>query len=776
MFDRMRNLLARAGKSAVAHLKRRGDAFLERGDWEQAATCYRQLIAVAPGELDARLNLGYALIEQKRPDEAQEVLRRALEIDPHSVDALFMLGGIAHARDDLRQAAWHWGRLQSIQPDFERVYGGLFHSLFRSGQIEKARAIILEGLRRYPDTAEFHYYLGNLQAGGKEHDAAIQSFERALALEPGSAELHNDLGVALQAQGRVDEAIVSYGKAFALRPDFAEALINHGGASAVLYRYDEALSSYDRALQIQSDSADALSARGNLLVHMKRYDDAIASYEQALRIRPDDVQTLFNHGTALSCAQRYEDAARSVSRALEIDPDYAYGVGQLFSVRIFACDWSGYAAEAAAINQSVSTGKNAMAPFPFLAVARSAAIQRDCARIYAAENYPASRQPLWTGERYRHEKIRVAYLSADFHDHATAYLMAEMFEVHDRTRFETTAISFGPDSKSDMRKRLQRSFDRFVDVRDKTDREIALLLREMEIDIAVDLKGFTTDSRMGILAHRAAPVQVNYLGYPGTLGVDYIDYIVADRYVIPAEHRHHYTEKVVWLPDSYQVNDSKRRIAGRKPTRQEAGLPPSGFVFCCFNNNYKITPDIFDRWMNLLNRVTGSVLWLLEDNADASRNLRKEAASRGVNPDRLVFAPRMELDEHLARHQLADLFLDTLPYNAHTTASDALWAGLPVLTCTGDAFAGRVAAGLLAAAGLPELIAHDLDEYEALALKIALTPSLLDELRAKLARNRAHAPLFDAGRFCRHIEQAYIAMWERAQRGEPPAHLEIDPV
>ena len=369
----------------------------------------------------------------------------------------------------------------------------------------------------------------------------------------------------------------------------------------------------------------------------------------------------------------------------------------------------------------------------------SAAAQLACARTFVADRFPAAATPLWRGERYRHDRIRVAYLSADFHEHATAHLIAGLFEMHDAARFELTAVSFGPETGDPMRERLRRAFPHFVDVRDRSDRDVAAMLRESEIDIAVDLKGFTANSRTGILALRPAPVQVNYLGYPGTMGAPYIDYIIADRHVIPPDHDIHYTEKVVRLPDAYQVNDATRRIAEPAPTRAEAGLPEAGFVFCCFNSNYKITPEIFAVWMRLLERVPGSVLWLLEGNPLASENLRAEAKRRGVAPDRLIFAPTLPADLHLARHRLADLFLDTRPVNAHTTASDALWAGLPLVTCVDDAFAGRVAASLLHAVGLPELVARDLEQYEAIALRVATTSSLRSELRARLAQNRSHA-------------------------------------
>ena len=386
-----------------------------------------------------------------------------------------------------------------------------------------------------------------------------------------------------------------------------------------------------------------------------------------------------------------------------------------------------------------------------------------------AEECPPAARPLWRSERYHHDKIRIAYLSTDFRAHAVAFLIVGIFEHHDKDRFETIAISFSRDDKSETRTRIETAFDRFIDVQEMSDSEVAALMREMEIDIAIDLNGYTGDSRTAILAHRPAPVQVNYLGYPGTMGAPYIDYIIADRMVIPEAQQNHYSEKIVYLPDAYQANDRKRRVADRTPTRSEAGLPERGFVFASFNNTYKIGPEVFDVWMRLLRSIEGSVLWLLEDNAIAGANVKREAQARGVAPERLVFAPRNKPDEHLARHRLADLFLDTLPYNAHTTASDALWMGLPLVTCPGNTFPGRVAASLLNAIGMPQLVTASLAEYEALARKLAGDPAALAAIKAKLAVNRDTHPMFDTARFAGYLESAYVTMWERQQRGDVPA-------
>jgi predicted O-linked N-acetylglucosamine transferase (SPINDLY family) len=426
------------------------------------------------------------------------------------------------------------------------------------------------------------------------------------------------------------------------------------------------------------------------------------------------------------------------------------------------------------VAEGLRAGRSVSPPFQALVLSPGEAGAAIAARLWSEHGFPAAKSPLWQGERYAHERIRVAYVSANFHDHAVARLMAGVFEHHERARFETNAISFGPDDGGVLRARLAHAFDRFIDVQSEGAEAIARMLREMEIDIAVDLMGFTENSRPGIFAHRAAPVQVTYLGYPGTRGADYLDYLIADAIVAPPEQAAHYAEKLVHLPHSYLPADDCRAIGERVPSRIEAGLPAEGFVFCCFNNVYKITPSIFGIWMRLLREVEKSVLWLSQADASAIRNLKREAEARGVAPDRLVFANFVKSDaEHLARLKLADLFLDTLPYNAHATASDALWAGVPVLTAPGVGFPGRVAASLLRALGMDELIAPSLDPYAALALQLARDPAALGRIKMKLAQHRTTHPLFDTVRFTRDLERAYVAMWERAQRGLPPESFAV---
>ncbi len=440
------------------------------------------------------------------------------------------------------------------------------------------------------------------------------------------------------------------------------------------------------------------------------------------------------------------------------------------------CDWDRWQQFAQQIKLHVSGKKSLIAPFVLLGYSGDPALQLQCARHYVENMISAARPLVHSGQRWRHDKLRVAYVSSDFRSHPGAYLMAGLFEQHDRSRFEIFGVSFGDDDRSEIRKRLVAGFDHFHDVRSRSDEEVAKLLYDLQIDIAIDRNGHTRDARSGIFAYRPTPIQVSYLGFPATTGANFIDYIIADAVVLPLEHQNFFSEKVAYLPDCYQVNDNKRKIAERTPPRRDMSLPENGFVFCCFNNNWKITPSMFDVWMRLLHQIEGSVLWLLRDNEGAERNLCKEARQRGVDPSRLVFAGRLPPAEHLARHRLADLFLDTLPYNAHTTASDALWAGLPVLTCKGEAFAGRVGASLLHAVGVPELITSNLEDYQALALKLARDPALLAKIKAKLVDHRHTYPLFNTARFTRHIEAAYTTMWETWLRGEAPKSFSVEPI
>jgi predicted O-linked N-acetylglucosamine transferase (SPINDLY family) len=507
-------------------------------------------------------------------------------------------------------------------------------------------------------------------------------------------------------------------------------------------------------------------------IALRRLEDEVASYDKAIARKPDDADGYVNRGHVLLKLQRYEDALVSFEMAMALKPDYVCLWGDLLFTKMQICEFPNIETEFARISQRIMQGEKAGRPSQILAISNSLEIQKKMAEIWIRKGPHALPS---IPKRPARERIRIGYFSADFCNHPMMHLLAELIEKHDRSRFEVIAFSFGPERNDRMRRRLMASFEDFIDVTNKSNKDVALLSRNLEVEIAVDLMGFHPGSRPGIFAFRAAPIQVNYLGYTGTMGAEYIEYIIADPIVIPEESKQHYCEKIVYLPNSYQANDTKRPVSDIAFTREELGLPPNGFVFCCFNNNFKITPTVFDCWMRILKQVEGSVLWLFEDNAKAASNLRKEAATRGVDPTRLVFSKRVPSDEHIARYRFAHLFLDTTPYNAHTTASDALWAGLPVLTRIGETFTGRVAASLLKAIGLPELTTKSQAEYEVRAIELATSPEELSAIKNKLVKNRLTTPLFDTERYARHLEAAYQVIYERYRAELPPDHIYVEP-
>jgi predicted O-linked N-acetylglucosamine transferase (SPINDLY family) len=682
-------------------------------------------------------------------------------------DSLLMAASRAQQAGNLAEAAKLYAAVLNANPRHFKALYELANLHFGAGGFETAERLFEEAARIEPKSVNAHFARGCALQRLKRHEAAIAAYDRALALAPGDVEAWSNRGVALLDLKWHAQALVSLERALVLNPAHLQSWFNRGLALLDMKRFADAIFCFDRVLLAQPDHVNAMIARANALAGARLFDEALAGFAAALAIDPNRVDALGNRAAVLFELKRYADAAMDAERLVAADPDHPYAMGLLLRSRLHVCEWRDLDGQTSRIVTGIANGKRVIQPFALLSVSDSPQVELRCAQIHTAAEFPA--QPaLWRGESYRHDKIRIAYLSADFSAHATAHLMAGVFEHHDKARFETMALSFGRDDGSAMRARLAGAFDRFADVSAQSDSEAARMLKENEIDIAVDLKGYTQDSRPGILAHRPAPIQAQYLGYPGTMGAPSIDYILADRVVIPEASERYYSEAVVCLPGSYQCNDAARRSAAHMPTRAEAGLPEQGFVFCSFNNVYKILPEVFSVWMRLLEAVEGSVLWLLEDNETALRHLRQEAAAHGVEPGRLVFAPKLPPEDHLARQKLAGLFLDTFPYGAHTTGSDALWMGLPMVTCRGASFASLVPASLLTATGFPELVTSSLAEYEALALKLARYPAALAAIRTKLEASRKTASLFDTARFTRGLETAYVTMWERRTNGQGP--------
>jgi predicted O-linked N-acetylglucosamine transferase (SPINDLY family) len=684
-------------------LKSLGNAQKAMGEGERAIESYRRSLDCAPDYAPALYNLGLILRETGRLDEAERYFRRLFEIDPRDADALFHLGSLLGRRSEFSDAARMYQLALEQKPDNPHLWHELGLAYRNLGRAREAAAAFRKALELEPNSFEAHNNLGNLLQDQGALDEAAAHYSEAIGLAPGSAAAHNNLGCTRVRQNRLGEALECFCSAVEIEPEFAAAQLNLGSVHALLGARDRALRCYETALRLQPDDA---AARECLLFEMQN-----------------------------------------------------------------VCDWSRFSELSEIQRRTVrERPEEPISPFSLLSIPSSPAEQLHCAANFARRYAAAVRSERAHGnapvERGPKPRLTIGYLSADLHEHATAYLAAELFELHDRAAFNIIAYSYGPDDGSPMRQRLRRAFDRFVDIAALSHADAAAAVRNDAVDILVDLKGYTQHARSEIMALRAAPVQVSYLGYPGTMGADFIDYLIADRFVVPLEQQQHYSEKLVFMPGSYQVNDRNRRISATPP-RAELGLPERGFVFCCFNQTYKILPDVFATWSRLLLSIPGSVLWLLEGNPWATLNLRREAADRGIAPERLIFAPRVALEAHLGRLRAADLFLDTLPYNAHTTASDALWAGLPVLTCAGDTFASRVAGSLLTAVGLPELITRSLPEYEALALRLAREPGALASLREKLWGNRVTSALFDTPSFVRNLEAGYRQMWANYVAAEP---------
>ena len=753
---------------AAAH-RRLGDSHLALGAHADAVASYRRALQIDPRSARGHNNLGQALMQLGQVDEAAVSYDRAVEIDPRYAIAHNNRGIACYSRGDYKKALACYERALEIDPTFGQAHNNCGNVLLKLDRPQEA----LESFERALGTNTVFLGRGHALQQLKRFDAAVESYERALQVEPDNAEALSNCASVLLTLRQPEKALEYCDRALALKPDFPEAHNNRGGALLKLGRLDDAARACDEALALRPDYAPALSNIANILSMSSRYAEAVEFAERAIAVQPDLIEAYDQYAGALVGARRLEEGIRAYQKLLELDPEYRFAAGALLGTQLACCDWSTYEQSVTNIVESVRNDKTVVMPFSLLSISDSSELHQRSARVYVTDQIPAENRASWTGAVYKHDRIRVAYLSADYHQHATAILMAGLFEAHDRERFEIIGISFGREDEGAMRQRLVKGFDRFIDVRRQSDAEVVDLMRSMEIDIALDLKGYTGDSRCGIFARRPAPIQINYLGYPGTMALEEVDYLLADPIVMPPELQRHCTEAVVCMPECYQVNDDKRVLEEHTPSRSEVGLPEDAFVFCCFNNNYKLSPRMFDVWMRILGSVPGSVLWLLEDNPAAARNLRREAQARGIAPERLVFAPRVELTEHLSRHRLADLFLDTLPYNAHTTTSDALWAGLPVLTCLGKAFPGRVAASLLQAVGLPELVTQDIEEYAARAVELARDRMQLRGLRDRLAHNRTRQPLFDTARFCRHLEAAYTQMWKRYQAGLPPESFTV---
>ncbi len=724
-------------------------------------------------EAQAQFQQALALHQAGNLSGAAEIYEAVLRREPRHFDAQRLLGQVAAHEGQWTRALDLFQAALRQRGDNAELHYNCGVALERLEQPAQALCAYERAIATDASLASAWFNRAGLLTRLNRIDDAIASYDAAIAAQPGYAQAYCNRGILLESRELWEAALASYDAAIAAGGVAFESYYNRGRVLYELGQPEAALASYDRALALNPASAAAHYNRGNVLRELRLFDVATASYDRAIALAPQLAPAHANRGHALRDAGDYAAAIASYERALALQPELEFLAGQHWQALMQICDWRDHGTLSQELLARLERGEPASPPFPVLTLTDSPALQRRTAAIWARTHHRVASIPGAQPVPHAAARLRIGYFSADFRDHPVARLMLGVLESRNRERFECTAFALAPPPADAFGARLRAAFDRFIIIQGKTDRDIAMLARQLEIDIAVDLGGYTRDARPGIFAYRAAPLQLAWLGFPGTTAAPEMDYLIADHEVIPDEAVQHYSEKLIFLPGSCLPCDTACSPASTSMTRRDAGLPDSGFVFCSFNHAAKITPVMFDCWMRILARVPGSVLWLSVGQPLAVTNLQAAAAQRCVDPGRLIFTQRLpSLAQHLARHRLADLFLDTLPYNAHSTAVDALWAGLPLLTCRGASFASRVAAGLLRSLQLPELITDSLAAYEDTAVSLAGTPERLAALAARLELSRAGGA-FDTARYARRIESAYETIHQRLCDGLLPDHLEV---
>lgn len=721
-------------------------------------------------DLNAIFNRALSAHRAGHLDAAASLYREVLTHDKRQFAPLHLLGVIEGQRGNLAEGIRQITRALRLDPKSPDAYLNLGRMQGESGDLVNAERNLRKAIAFGANNALAYSNLAAVYRRMERYDQAKAAADDALRIDPNEWTALINRANTLLALNLSDEAKADYERAAAMHPSAPEPWIGLGNISCSNRDIKVALEHTQKALALAPQSAEARLLQARLLEMRYLYEEALIAIEQALAAAPDLVDADILRGRILFTTKRYPEAIPVLEKIIRSNPQTLGPKGQLFVSRMMICDWDRHEKNRLACVRAIEANPAHVTPYDSVIITQHPAHHLACAVEYTKRNFPKI-ETAWRGLPYAHEKIRIGYISPDFREHAVGHVIASLFGCHDKTRFELYGFSTAAD-ESALRARIKSTFDHFIDIGPMNHEQAAQCIRDNEIDILIDLAGHTSHSGLNAMAFKPAPVQVTWLGFPGSTGAPFMDYIIADPTVIPAEHEQFYLEKVVRLPETYQPNDGDLKVM-EAPSRETVGLPAKGFVFCCFNNTFKITPEVFDIWMRLLGQTEDSVLWLFEGNPTAKANLIKEAAARGISSERIVFAPLADYATYLARAQLADLFLDNNYWNGHSTASDALRCGVPVVTCKGGSFASRVASSLLQAVGMPELVTTSLEDYETLALKLARDPALLAGIKAKLGRNRLTAPLFDTERFTRHLEAAYVTIYERSRRGEPPASFAV---
>ena len=747
--------------------------FHKEGKLEEATKLYQEILKTEPKNSASNHNLGLIFFSMNNINSAIPLFKAATEINSN-VEQYWISYSKALIKDNLlNEAEVSCKRAINLKPNSAEAYFNLGIIMQKFNRLDEAEASYKKAIQFKPDYIEAYINLGITLDELSRFDEAELYFKKAIELKPDYILAYNNLGATLHKLAKFDEAEEIYKKAIELKPNYAEAYFNLGNLMKDFHKLDKAEDNFKKAIEHKSNYVEAYNNLGTIYNDLNRLEDAEISYKKAIIFNPQYAKSYNNLGAIQFSLKRFEESLLSYNRASELKPDMDYLMGTLLHTKMHLCLWDNLEKNLQELTKKINEGKKVSLPFPILSLIDDPDIQWKMAKINTNHKFPKSNIFPKISHYHSHKKIKIAYFSSDFRDHPVARLNADIYEIHNRKKFEIHAFSFGLNTNDEFNIRIKKSVDHFHDIRMTSDIDVVKLARFHEIDIAIDLVGFTAGGRQSIFAMLAAPIQVSYLGYPGTMSADYIDYLIADYTLIPLDKQNYYSEKIIYMPNSYQPNSSKRDNLKITLLRDEFELPKNSFVFCCFNNNYKITPTTFVSWMKILKATRDSVLWLLVDNIKAIKNLKREATKLGVNEDRLIFAKHVSNKEHLKRIQLADLFIDTFPYNAHTTASDALKMGLPVLTCTGNSFASRVVASLLNAIKLPELITTTQNEYETLAIELATHPKKIKIIKDKLINNFKITPLYDTHLYVKHLETAYSTIHERSENGLNVENIKI---
>jgi len=778
------------------------------GRYEDMVEYLERVLVLKSNFSEGYNNLGIAFKEIGLYSKAISAYQKALEIKPDYFEALNNLGNAYKNNNELEKAIESYQKALSISPDYPTLHNNLGNALKEFGEVERAIQCFRQAIEINPEFPDSHNNLGDAFRELNQFDDAVESYEKAINLDPNYFEAFNNLGTAFKDLDKLDEAVSSYEKALKINPAFSDSYNNLGNVLKKLGKLDEALECYEMGISVNPNDVDIHNNIGRLFSKLKRMDEALQSYNTALKINPLHAETYKNLGIIFMKLDRLDESFKHIEKALKLNPEYAEGhsmkgrilsefdqldealesfrkanqidsnlyfiLSNIMQTKMRLCDWSNLPELLETLKSRINNNeKHTIIPFDLLSLIDDPRLQKMASENYIKEDFPRNYSVPNSTSYPKHKKILIGYFSSDFRIHPVATLTAELYETHDRSQFEIHAFSFGPDTSDEMNLRIKAGVDHFHDILDMSEKDSVVLARALEIDIAIDLGGFTGDSRTGIFAMRVAPIQISYIGYLGTMGSEYYDYLIADQIMIPKKYQQYYSEKIIYLP-SFQVNDSKEKPPNIFFSRKDIGLPEEGFIFCCLNNTYKINPGVFDSWAKILNNVEGSILLIYADHESSKVNLIKEIKSRGVDSNRLFFAESFPRPEYLARYRIPDLFLDTRPYNAGTTASDALRMGLPVLTLMGESYPSRMAGSILTAANLPELITTSVEEYESMAIDLGSNPQKLKAIKEKLERSLIEAPLYDIAQFTKSLEFSFKEIYKREKNGSKPENIYVD--